>query len=805
MKFTLKWLKNHLEFNNPLSEITDALTKLGIEVEDVKDYPEKYKEFSVGYIKSAKKHPEADKLKVCEVETSDGNRQIVCGASNAREGIYVIYAPIGAYIPGTDMTLKSAIIRGVESQGMMVSERELSLSDEHDGIIEFSNGKVGDKAVSLLGLDDVVIDVAITPNRGDLLGVRGIAKDLEAFGIGKLKPLLSEEVLSGNKSTVKIALDGNISQRFIAAKIFNVKNVDSPLWLKEKLKLIGQDSHGALVDITNYIAFDLNQPMHVYDLDKIQSNVRDITEISVRFAESSYKYRGLDKKEYILSAISPVVQLGEKIGSIGGVIGSLDTACDSLTKNVLVECAHFDYKVVALAKRELEINTESSYRYERSIDISAMEEVFRYALYLLNNLCGGGVEAVEQVSCVSVSRGIAFDLSYVNTLAGFGESDKDKFSVVSIRAILERLNYSVQENNGNFIVTAAGSRNDVEDKSTVVADILRMYGTDNLPEVIISKDGKNTDVALDYVYSRNIASKRILAKHGMYETISMSFIAKQIAENFGIMEEGLSLNNPISEDLAVMRKSLLPSLLILTKDNINRANANINIFEVANIYIDPYRQELSCASILHGEKKHKNWLEKSHPYSVWDSKSLVFTLINDLGFNPDNMIITQNGLPSYYHPFKSAALSMGRNIIGYFGEINPKVLHKMSIFSSVIAFEVFLERLPENKMKGHAKIPISMSDFMPTRRDFAFIVDKNVVAGEILRLVKAVDKKLIKYVDIFDVYEGENVGIDKKSIALRVTLQAVEKTFSESDISELSNKIILALQKGLQAKLRDGY
>ncbi|MDR0483737.1 MAG: phenylalanine--tRNA ligase subunit beta [Alphaproteobacteria bacterium] len=803
MKFTLSWLKDHLDFDNPLDEVLETLIKMGIEVESVENYQEKYKDFSIGYIKSAEKHPNADKLQVCKVDTKDGELQIVCGAFNARAGIYVVFAPSGSYIPGIDVVLKSAKIRDVESNGMMLSEREMGLSDDHDGIIEFESGVVGSLAAEKLGLNDIIIDVSITPNRGDLLGVRGIAKDLASFGIGKLKPLpfSASEVSFKEKSKIKFYLDKEISQKFLATKIMNVKNVDSPQWLKQKLNLIGQESRGLLVDISNFICFDLNQPMHCYDLNKLQADINAETSIKVEFSQNEFKYTALDDKEYTLSSISPIVNINGKVGAIAGIKGSKDTCVDETTKNILLECALFDNKTVALAKRELGINTESSYRYEREIDRDSMNEAFLYAVHLITTICG----ATENTSVESFvveehkiePKKLTISLGYINQLVGV------KFKAEEITKFLEKLRFNILKFGDIFEVVPPSNRNDIDDKSVIVAEIIRLYSADNLPKVEIYRNSKNINKAFDYKYATGINAKKTLAKLGMQEVVSMSFISNELANLFGIFNEDLTLQNPISEDLAIMRKSLIPSLMLLAGDNIKRNFENLRLFEVANIYNDSSTQESSASGILVGNSTIANWQQKAKPYDVWHAKEIIFALINSLKFNPENMSIIQKDLPKYYHPYKSASLNMGKNVIGYFGEIHPSISDSLNIKVPTMAFELFIDRLPEPKNKGFTKPALNLPEFMPVLRDFAFIVDKETTAGEIIRLTKSVDKKNITNVDVFDVYEGNNIEKNKKSIAITAYLQATNKTFVESEIIELSNKIIATLAKSLNAKLRD--
>ena len=554
MKFTLNWLKEHLDFTCSTEELLQGLIELGVEIDSCTDYNNILAPFTVAYIKSAEKHPNADSLQVCQVETSEGLLQIVCGAPNARAGIYVIFAKEGTYIPALDVTLKKANIRGVESNGMMLSEKELGISDEHGSIIEFVSGEVGDLASNILGLNDTVVEISLTPNRGDLLGVRGIAKELASASLGILKPMpYVTEIASLEKAThdINFQIDEKISKKFILQEIKNVKNVESPKWLKQRLSLIGQNSNNALVDITNYVCFTLNQPLHCYDFNKI----KDSSTVSIEFAQDNETFMGLDEKESTLSSIIPMVTFGSSYSAIAGIKGSLDSSTDLNTTHVLIEGAHFDNKIIALAKRQLNINTESAYRFEREIDVENINLAINMALSLIIEICGGTPLICQQFSTEVNKQTIDFNLDYLNNLAGIS------FTVESVSSILEKLNFSFTINNTTFSVCPPSYRNDINDACVVVAEIIRIYGVNNLPYLPIDIALQKNLLAFDDSYKQQIVAKRSLASLGCLETINMSFISKFLSNTFNIYDDLLVLSNPISEDLSVMRQSLVPSLV----------------------------------------------------------------------------------------------------------------------------------------------------------------------------------------------------------------------------------------------------
>ncbi len=797
MKFTLNWLKEHLDFTCSTEELLQGLIELGVEIDSCTDYNKILSPFTVAYIKSAEKHPNADSLQVCQVETNQGLLQIVCGAPNARAGIYVIFAKEGTYIPALDVTLKKANIRGVESNGMMLSAKELGISDDHGSIIEFSSGEVGDLASNILGLNDTVVEISLTPNRGDLLGVRGIAKELSSASLGTLKPMpYVKEIasLETSTNTISFQIDEQISKKFILQEIKNVKNVESPKWLQQRLSLIGQNSHNALVDITNYVCFTLNQPLHCYDFNKI----KDSSTVSIKFAQDNEKFIGLDEKESTLSSIIPMVTFGNSYGAIGGIKGSLDTSSDLKTTHVLLEGAHFDNKIIALAKRQLNINTESAYRFEREIDVANIELAISMALSLIVDICGGTPLICQKFSTEVNKQTIDFNLEYLNNMAGIN------FSVSTVSSILEKLNFRFTVNNNNFSVCSPSYRNDINDACVVVAEIIRIYGVNNLPYLSIDISLQNNLLAFDDSYKKQIVSKRSLASLGCLETINMSFISKFLSNTFNMYDDLLVVSNPISEDLSVMRQSLVPSLVNIAMKNINNAVHNFKFFEVSNIYTPLGTEERSASFILAGEQSVKNWQESNKPYNVWEAKRMLYKLIEDLGFNCESLVVEQTNLPSYYHPGKSAKLVLGKNnVIAHFGELHPKTLQKLNLEYNMIVAELFIDRIPLPKNKSVVKAPVVLSAFMPVIRDFAFIIDESIPVQDIIRVIKSSDKKFITGVHVFDLYIGTHIPENKKSIGIQVTLQAIDKTFVDEEIKAICNSIIVSVEKNIGGILRD--
>ncbi len=797
MKFTLSWLNEHLEHNKSTQDIIESLIDLGIEVEEIIDYTSKLKDFSVGYIKSANPHPDADKLKVCMVDTKAGELQIVCGAPNAREGIYVIFAPVGVYIEALDITLKQAKIRGVDSCGMMLSEKELGISDEHGKIIEIQNSQVGLGADVALNLNDILFDVSITPNRGDLLGVRGIAKDLVAKGVGVLKNLsnnITHKDLLSFPSTISLKINSAVCSKFSLVEIHNLDNrIILPNKILNRLKMIGQNSINPLVDLVNYLCIDMNQPMHIYDADKII----DKSMLCVDYATNKQKIICLDEKEYLLDTSIPIVSFNNQIGAIGGIKGGLDSLCDENTKNIFLEVGVFNQDVISFAKRTLGINSESSYRFEREID-SISNEALQEAVFAINTYFNSSVASYSYVDNVVEKNSISIEFDYIDNIIGYS---LDKNLVIQS---LQKLGFEIINNNdGGLIIKIPSFRNYIKHKSDIVSDILRIIGLDTLKHIPIIKEINQQDGS---VYNKNyyteLLAKKTLAQQGFVETINMSFISQNLANLFDMNIDNLNIMNPISIDLSVMRSSIIPSLLNVAHYNISNGNHNFKIFEVGNIYSHTADQELSASMLLSGKQIANHWYEEDKIYSVWDMKSHLFSMLTTLGLNPNNLEVFQDNLKPYYHLGKSGYLSLGKdNIIAQFGVIHPQILKELGIKQEIIVCEIFLNRLPLDFKD--AKKPLSLSPFMPLYRDFSFIFKHSIKAHEIIKLISSVDKKLIVGVEIFDIYIGEKIPDNTKSIAIKVAIQPYNKNLIDDEINMLSSNIITIVESKLGGILRD--
>lgn len=804
MKFTISWLNKHLDHNKNTNEIVDALVMLGLEVEQVIDYKEQLSQYSIGYIKEAIQHPNADKLKVCKVDTKDGELQIVCGAHNARAGIYAVFGKVGTYVKALDVTLKEANIRGVNSCGMMLSEKELGISDEHGAIIELHNAKVGDSVESYLGLDDTLIEIAITPNRGDCLGVMGIAKDLAAYGVGKLKNITTNSLdsitnlaseLRQLPNFINMEIDSNIAQNFNLIKVENIDNtITLPKFITSALKLTGHNSINPIVDLFNYLAIDCNQPFHVYDLDKI-TNCHNL---KLSYARKNTKFKGLDNNDYNLLDNTPIVSFADQIGAIAGILGGLDTACDENTKNILIELGNFNKEVISWAKRDLAINTNSAYRFERQID-SDNTTALAFTLYYLSNV-------FPNSKCVGFSgyenkqkkESLTMQLSYINNLLAMD------LSLNLVEDILIKLDYVILNKdiqNNVLQVQAPSYRNYALNCADVVGDILRIYGSNKLQSIkYFSHDSKAK------IYNHNhyvsLMAKKNLAHEKLYETINMSFISNEEAKIFGLYDEKLTLINPISNNLSIMRQSLIPSLTKVAKENISRGEKSLAIFEVANIYKNDGSQELVAGILLSGNHIQSTWQHSNKAFDVWDVKAKLLAFLEAMKLNYSAWTLDQTDIPSFYHLGKGACYTMGRgNVVASFGELNPMVLKNLDIKQDIFCAEVFLNRLPIDfnvKQK-----PITLPNFMAIERDFAFLLDTKVSASELIKLVKSVDKKLINNVYLFDIYQGDKIANTLKSLAIKVIIQPLENNLSEEQIGIITSNIINTIATKLGGVLRD--
>ena len=797
MKFTLDWLKDHLETEKDLDTIVDTLTNIGLEIESVEDKSKTFNDFTVAEVIKAEQHPDADRLRVCSVKTIDGVFQVVCGAPNARTGMKGIFAPENSFIPGTGIRLKKSKIRGVESCGMLVSEKEMDISDEHDGIIEVeAKYNLGDKFIDVFNLNDPVIEINITPNRGDCLSVRGIARDLAAAGLGKLKEnTLINNIAGTFESPVKWEKDFKGDEEYIcpgvAGRYFkNVVNKESPLWLQQRLKAIGLRPISALVDITNYITYDLGRPLHVYDADKIKGNLK------MRFAKEKETCLTLDEAQYECRTDMIVIADNDKLHGIGGVMGGLDSGCSLDTKNVFLEVALFDPISVTKAGRYLKLQSDARYRFERGIDSSSIDWGVQAATKMIIDLCGGEVSKTVQTNILNTNvKQINFNTDKVRSLGGVEISIKEQ------KNILESLGFAVQEQNNILIITPPSFRPDIHDEADIVEEILRIYGFDKIPLTDIQdKDSKKN------ILNSNLKSfykiKRVIANQGYLEAVTWSFMDKQVAKL--VSDNVIEIKNPISSDLNVMRPSNVPNLLHAINLNKSKMINRGKLFEVGPIFSESLedRQTNVATGISYGNISEGNWNSNSKDIDVFDIKADLMRILDSLN-TPINNLNYEKIENKIFHPGKSSSLRIGKNIIAKFGELNPILLKSMNIQNPVMAFEVFTDALGQFQNKKTSTIAaFDNNPFQMVERDFAFIFPDSVKADEIISKIKKIDKKLINKVSIFDVYEGDKIAKDTKSIAIRVLLQPLEKTFNDEEIESLSTQIIDVITINFKATLR---
>jgi phenylalanyl-tRNA synthetase beta chain len=782
MKFTLSWLKDHLDTNASLDDISKTLTAIGLEVESITDASESLKVFTVAKILEATRHPEADKLQVCKVESNAGILQIVCGAPNARAGLYVALAQEGAFIPGSNFTIKKTKIRGVESNGMLCSFEELGIAGDSTGIIEMPEATIGASVAKTLGLDDPLIDIAITPNRADCLGVRGVARDLAAAGLGTLKPLAAPPLSLSGKSPISVSITSANCQQFIGCFIKDVKNGESPEWLKKRLAAIDLRPISALVDITNYFTYDLGRPLHVYDAKKLTGN------ITVRDAKAGEKINALNDKEYTLEDGMCVIADDKAPVAIAGVIGGADTGCELDTTDVFLEVALFTPTHVATVGRKLAIDSDARYRFERNVDAAFVDEGAKLAVAMIQKLCGGSAsELVVAGSTPPWKRDIAFNPARVKTLGGV-DIAADK-----IEKILISLGFTT--NHQLSAVTPPSWRADVEGEADIVEEVLRIHGYDNLPVLPLPK---LSDVKLA-TPDRVMQAKRMLAASGYLEICSYSFIPQSQAKRFGGGTEALALANPISEDLSDMRPNLLPNLLVAAQKNHYRGFKNLRLAEVGLTYQNPSPsgQQMNATALLTGEvSTHeidgKLFKTTAKPVGAMDAKRDAMNILFALGIKKFEFT---TATPTWYHPGRSGAIVLGKNILATFGELHPALLKEFDIATSACAFEIFLENIPTPRAKTKAKPKLELSDYQVVTRDFAFVVENKISSAELVKAIAAAEKNLITDITIFDVYAGKGVEDGKKSVALQVTLQAPDRTLSDAEITGVSQNIIASVGK----------
>nr|WP_323777580.1 phenylalanine--tRNA ligase subunit beta [Amylibacter sp.] len=802
MKFTLSWLKHHLDTDASLDDILYALTDLGLEVEDVVNPLDKLKDFTVAFVKEAEKHPDADKLRVCQVETDDGMQQIICGAPNARAGIRVVLCKPGMYVPGIDTTIGVGKIRGIESFGMMASERELELSEEHDGIIELTGEPaVGSKFVDWLAVNapekiDTMIEIAITPNRPDALGVRGIARDLAARGLGTLKPCPTPEIKGGFASPISVSIDEDTLSGcpvFYGRVIKGVKNGPSPDWLKSLLKAVGLRPISMLVDVTNFFTMDQNRPLHVFDADKVAGNLR------VHRAQGGETIMALDDKEYAFDAGMMMISDDNGAESIAGIMGGAATGCTDDTVNVFVESAYWTPKEIAIAGRKLKITSDARFRFERGVDPAFTPDGVDHAVQMILDHCGGEASELVIAGAVpDVSRQYKLDTDRVQSLVGM------EIPAATQVATLESLGFVVEGDQ----VTPPTWRPDVLGSADLVEEVARIASLTKLEPKPLRR--LNTGVSksiLTPMQKRESTARRTVAALGYNECVTYSFVDKASAALFGGGSDVVMLANPISADLSHMRPSLLPGLLAAAARNQARGIADMALFEVGPVFHggEPEEQEVLATGLLVGHTGPRDPYGARRAVDAYDAKSDAEAVLSAIGA-PDKLMVLR-GANSWWHPGRSGKLSLGpKNVLAGFGEIHPKVLKAMGVKGPAVAFAVHIAKPPFPKNKSTTRTALNFSDLQAVDRDFAFVVDDKVEALTLLNAAKGADKALIVDASVFDLFSGakaeSQMGAGKKSVAITVRLQPKDTTLTDKDIEAVSAKIIEKVSKATGGVLR---
>ena len=801
MKITTNWLKDHLDTKLNENQIIDKLTNIGLEVESVDSQSSDLNSFLVAKILRAEKHPDADRLKVCDVDigTKDSVK-VVCGALNAKEGLLTIYAPPGAIIPKNQTKLEISKIRGVTSYGMLCSESELNLSNESERITELSNAKYNTKIGKnyFLKSNLKVIDISITPNRADCLGVRGIARDLAAAGSGKLKNIKKEKLTQKNKQKISVSITKEKNQGcnvFGSCLVTGVKNIESPNWLKEKIISLGQKPISAIVDVTNYVMFDLNRPLHAYDVDKIDKG------IIVRNSKKGETFKALDNKDYKLENDMCVISDNSGILGLGGIIGGTRSGTELDTKNVLIEAAYFNPRSIRKTSKILNIDTDAKFRFERGIDPLSIEQGLQVAAELIKKICGGEISKFDIQKSENIKiNSLKFDPLLFQKITGFNIEQKE------IIKILTDLGFEIKKEKKILVLKVPSWRPDIEQEIDIVEELVRIHGYDQIqiiePEKSRKKPTLNCKQKLFHFLQRSVASK------GFFETITWSFTDSKINQLFIENEKEIEIINPISTDLNVLRNSIFSNLIINLNKNLDRGFKDISLFEIGPIFsgFQPGQQETVVSGLRSGKISRLSWLEKERLVDVFDVKQDVIQSLIEAGFSRNKLYI-DNKTPSYYHPGKSGRVFLNNDkekIVSFFGEIHPNILKKIDIKTeSLVGFEIFLDNIKQTKKSlNDQKTQYQYSDFQKSERDFAFVIDKNFQAQELITVISNIDQKLIKSVKIFDVYQGENIPEGKKSIALNVIIQSSEKTLNDDDLDRITQLIISTVESKTGAKIR---
>ncbi len=821
MKFTLSWLRDHLETDASLEQICDTLNTIGLEVEGVEDPAETLGAFVIARVLEAKPHPDADKLRVCVVDYgADKPIQVVCGAPNARTGLVGVFAPEGTYVPGTDLLLKKAKIRGVESSGMLCSERELELSEDHDGIIDLDadlEDRVGDRFIDVRGLNDPTIEIAITPNRPDALAVRGVARDLAAAGLGKLKKEQTGFTKKGDyPCPVAIELDfpddkADACPTFVGRYVRGVRNGPSPQWLQNRLRAIGLRPISALVDITNYISYDRARPLHVYDAGKLTGSIR------ARMGRDGEHFLALDGKTYNVTPEMTVIADDAAALGFGGIMGGEATGATDDTVNVLIESAYFAPVRTALTGRATGIHSDARYRFERGIDPQSCILGANLAAQMIVDLCGGEISELQMAGgAPTTPLEITFDPGLVAQITGVDVKDGE------IKRTLKALGFDVNAHTGagkggkkkdkkssdGLSVTVPTWRPDVHGPADLVEEVIRIHGIDHVPATPLPALTGVARPVMTTQQKRVRQARRLLASRGLVEAVTWSFIPPGEAAHFGGQSDALELANPISVEMSHMRPSLLPGLLGAAARNLHRAMHDPALFEVGQVFLNDTDagQKMAVAAVRCGTGRPggagRHWSGAAADVDLFDVRADLNDLLEALGLDPSKLQIAREA-PSWFHPGRSGVIKLGpKNVLGAFGEVHPTTLKTMDVDGPAVAFELFLDALPEPKRKSTSRPALDASDLNPVRKDLAFIVDADVAAGDLVRAAAGADKKLIADVTVFDVFTGGALGEDKKSIAIELTLQPRSQTLSDEDIEAVLASVIAKVEKATGGEIR---
>ena len=804
MKFTLSWLKEHFDTVATLDEIVEKLTMIGLEVERVEDKAKEFEAFKVAQIITAEQHPNADRLRVCLVDAGGPTPvQIVCGAPNARAGLKTVLGLPGTYIPAKDITLAVGKIRGVESQGMMISGAEIGFSTDSDGIIELpADAPIGKPFAEVLGLNEPVIEINLTPNRSDCTSVNGIARDLGATMLGDYKENAPKRIAGTFPCPVKITLDFGATHPLCPAfglrLVRGVKNGPSPEWLQKRLTAIGLRPINTLVDITNYITFDRGRPLHVFDAKKVKGN------LTVRRAVNGETLLALDGKTYTLDAAMCVIADEKGVESLAGIMGGEESGCDETTTDVLIESALWDEVNIAQTGRKLGINTDARYRFERGVDPNFMIPGLDLATQMVIDFCGGEPsEAVIAGDPAPKEVIIDYPVSELPRLAGI------KLSQAEIRRTLERLGFFVAGQGDRLKIAVPSWRPDVHARADIVEELVRIVGVDSIPSTPFPSSDNARKAVLTPIQVRTRKAKRALAARGLTEAVTWSFISRREAELFGGGKPELALANPIAAELSDMRPSLLSALITSAQRNADRGTADVALFEVGQIFKgDKPEDQFTAASgvrraLAKADGIGRHWSGKPLPVDVFDAKADAFAVLAAAGAPIQALQVVPGG-PVWFHPGRSGTIQIGpQNIIGYFGELHPRILTALKADGPLVGFEVILENIPAAKARPtRAKPLLELSPFQPVDRDFAFVVENKVKAADIVRAAQNVDKKLIVGVTVFDVYEGTGIEPGRKSVAIAVTMQPRDKTMTDQEIDALGQKIVAEVGKRTGGVLR---